>query len=155
MRLTFALLLLAATAQAQPVIGDRAPSLSVVTLQDSGVNLSPRKNQITIVDFSATWCGPCHQALAVLSALAAANPRIRLIIVDVNEPKAKVAAFYSADPSLEVTLDADGQSARTWGAVRFPTTFVLDDAGVIRHINRGFGPGYPDRLQAWVQNLLR
>ena len=155
---TLAVLLLSTLAHAQPIIGDRAPALNVLTLSDGGFSLSGRKGQVTIVDFSATWCGPCHQALAVLRALVAANPRLRLIVVDVNEPKAKVAEFYAGalgDKNLEVLLDLDGQAARTWGAVRFPTTFVLDDTGAIRHINRGFGSGYPDRLQGWVQGLLR
>jgi len=52
---TLAVLLLSTLAHAQPIIGDRAPALNVLTLSDGGFSLSGRKGQVTIVDFSATW----------------------------------------------------------------------------------------------------
>ena len=45
-----------------------------------------------------------------------------------------------------MTLDPSGDTMRRWGARTFPTTFLVDRAGVIRHINRGWGAGYQARL---------
>jgi hypothetical protein len=49
-----------------------------------------------------------------------------------------------------VALDPDGWAAARWGADRLPTIFILDDQGIVRHINRGWGPGYRSRLRHWL-----
>jgi hypothetical protein len=40
-----------------------------------------------------------------------------------------------------------------YGQHRFPTTFIVDGAGVIRHLNRGFGSGYEERMRKWLRPL--
>jgi hypothetical protein len=78
----------------------------------------------------------------------------QLVIVDVGEAAEKVAAFYATHTvpkGAKLVLDRDGTAARLWGQDRFPTTFVIDAAGIIRHINRGFGPGYEQRLRGWLE----
>jgi protein-disulfide isomerase-like protein with CxxC motif len=53
-----------------------------------------------------------------------------------------------------VTLDPSGDTMRRWGARTFPTTFLIDRAGVIRHINRGWGARYQARLLGWLRPML-
>ena len=48
--------------------------------------------------------------------------------------------------TVHVVLDEKGDAATAWGHRRFPTTFLVDAAGVVRFINRGFGPGYAARI---------
>lgn len=128
-------------AGAAPIIGERAPTL--------GSDLLPAG--VVLVDFFATWCGPCHEAMAALDELARRRG-IALVVVDVGEPAERVRAFFAAHPlppGATLVLDERAEAARRWGQRRFPTTFVVRD-GVIRHINRGFGPGYARRLDGWV-----
>jgi thiol-disulfide isomerase/thioredoxin len=146
-RVLVLVLLLASTAAADPLIGDRAPSLPGQTLDG-----------VVVVDFSATWCPSCLQAEAALDALVRRlGGRVRLIVVDVGEPKERVQAFVAAHPlppGAQLVLDESGELARQWGQHRFPTTFLVGD-GVIRHINRGYGPGYPARIDRWLSAMLR
>ena len=135
----------APTAPPDPIIGDRAPAL-----------VADVSGDVVLVDFYATWCGPCQQAMAALDALAARR-KVRLVVVDTGEPLEKVRAFLAAHPlpaGAALVVDPTGEVGRRWGMHRLPTTFVLA-GGVIRHINRGFGSGYADRMERWVGALLR
>jgi hypothetical protein len=94
--------------------------------------------------------------MAALDRILARTGGVTLVIVDDGEPAPKVARYLALHPpprGATLVVDRDGTLFRRFGARRLPTTFLLDGTGVIRHINRGYGPGYPRRLDAWVAQL--
>jgi thiol-disulfide isomerase/thioredoxin len=142
-----------------PQLGDARPALEVETPEGDLVNDARVAGRPLVVDFFATWCAPCRSALADLNAARReANVDVQFVLIDLGESRAVVrdwAAAATLPPRFLLALDPDGVAARRWGANRLPTTFLIDATGVVRHINRGWGPGYRERLTRWLRNIAQ
>jgi peroxiredoxin len=150
-----ALLVYFALASAHPVgIGDHAPAVSLKDLDGKVVALSG--NETVALVFFATWCEPCHFAIADLLAIHEVRGGFRIVLAAVGEDAAKVGAFVEKRKlaaAVTVAIDPTTQVARAWGQDRFPTTFLVDGDQIIRHINRGYGRGFRARIERWLRDI--
>ncbi len=137
-----------------PIIGDPVPATPLLGLDGKAVTL-PVKQTVAVV-FFATWCGPCHEALADLLALHRGQGGFAVVLVAVGEDAPTVRRFFGPHPpagEAAVVIDQTGRAAQAWGQDRFPTTFLVDGTGVIRHINRGWGRGFRARVGRWLRAM--
>ena len=135
-------------------IGDRAPEGKVPGLDGKSVELG--KQGTTVVGFFATWCEPCHAAIADLLAIREQGPRFTLVLIAVGETSARVRGFVKGQgipDDVVVGLDPTAATARAWGQDRFPTTFLVDEGWTLRHINRGYGRGFRARIERWLRGM--
>lgn len=144
-----------------PSIGEAAPALDLTTLDGRSISRAVLLGRVTVVEFSATWCHACTPAAGDVAAVVAALPTgVSRWVVSVRDTPEQLRPWLTQlerrtkQPSPPVALDKSGETARAWGVARYPTVFVVDRLGIIRHINRGHGPGFRARLRAWVSGLL-
>jgi peroxiredoxin len=138
--------------------GQRAPGFSLPRLVGSGqVDLASQRGRVVVLDFWASWCRPCLEAMPELGALQRElGPRgVTVLAVSIDdEAAAALSALGSAEQPFVALHDAGGAVAETYGlAGRLPATVVIDREGVVRLAT--FGSAVPRAtLRAALDPLL-
>ncbi|HKI05107.1 MAG TPA: TlpA disulfide reductase family protein [Thermoanaerobaculia bacterium] len=126
-------------------VGDLAPAFSLQTLDGKTLTRDGLKGKVVLLDFWATWCGPCRQALPELKDLQKKNARQPLVIVSisVDEDRKLIESFVSSNGmSWPQAWDREGEvTAGIFRVGDFPSYLVLDAEGRIAYRQRGWGPG--------------
>ena len=144
--------------------GGEAPALRLPALDGGMIDLARLRGRVVVVDFWATWCGPCRRALPQLQTLAdeMAEEPVTVLTVDCFE-RTSGAALRDAvskmvkdlDLRLPVLLDEQGDVARAGGVRGIPATFVIDPQGRISASHTGAGPDYLQQLREDVVSALQ
>jgi thiol-disulfide isomerase/thioredoxin len=112
--------------------------------------------KVVLVDFWATWCGPCRLAMPRLSAMQARYGAQGLRIVGLTaDPAERVAEFTAkADLKYPVEVDTHGSTSVAYGVSVLPTLYVIDKRGVVRDVATGYDPVRDAQIEALVKQLL-
>ncbi|MES9900453.1 MAG: TlpA disulfide reductase family protein [Sedimenticola sp.] len=117
-----------------------APPFSLQEMSGEEVNLSDFRGKVLVINFWATWCGPCREEMPSLERAAKWLERFdgRLISINVGEKRERVARYLDKAPvGFPVLLDRDAATAVDWGVYSYPATFVIDPEGHINYIAMG------------------
>lgn len=113
-------------------LGRTAPMIAVNDGQHA-VNLRDLRGQVVVLNFWASWCGPCIAEMPSLEALQREIPQVRVIGVAFDEDPATYNTYLSRHPvGFLSVLDAAGTAHASFGTFRPPETYVIDKSGVIR-----------------------
>lgn len=152
----------AAMAAANPkdaasLVGQPAPDFAVEDLDGKIVKLSELKGQVVLLDFWATWCGPCVAALPSIDELHKNNEAagLKVFAVNVQEAKPKVVKFRTDKKlSLPMLLDAQGEAARAFMVSAIPQTVLIGKDGKVRKVLIGFSSDEKEALQKAIEKAL-
>ena len=149
-------LLLASLVLAAGQVGKPPPPIDAPDLEGTVVRLSELRGRVVLVDFWATWCGPCRRSLPSYSALQRKHgDRLVVLAVSVDEEREAVAAFVEHHRlELRVVHDPEGAVAGRWEPPKMPTAWLIDREGVIRHVYEGFEDGDGPTIIRDVETLL-
>ena len=117
-------------------IGAPAPDFEWTSLDGQTLRLSTYRGKVVVVNFWATWCPPCREEMPALQRVAASEPDVVVLEVDLMEPGDKARSFLDSLglDRLQPVLDGDGATTRRFGVLSLPSTFFVDKTGVIRHL---------------------
>jgi peroxiredoxin len=141
---------------AEPDLG-AAPAFTLESTASQSVSFATALQAgPVIVDFWATWCGPCRQALPELQQLFEryAERGLTILAISTDEPRNRPkigSAARALGLTFPVLIDADKRVARLYRVESIPMTFLVDREGRIRSLHRGFRPG---DIQLLEQELL-
>ncbi len=137
--------------------GDAPPAIDMPDQSGNEVDLGELKGKVVLVDFWASWCGPCREEMPVLEALHKKYAKDGLVIVGVNidnNPK-KMNNFLKGTPaSFRVVHDRKLAVASKYEPATMPSSYFIGRDGKIRYVHEGFRKKDAADLEHRIQTLL-
>ena len=137
---------------------DLAPDFTLKSASGKNIRLSELKGRIVMLNFWATWCGPCAEEIPHLNELHdSLDPYdFELLGINIDEDQSKaIHLAKKLEVNFPVLFDEDKNVSRSFDIKAMPTTIIIDRAGKIRHVNKGYKKGYIERYHRQVQALRK
>jgi thiol-disulfide isomerase/thioredoxin len=146
--------------------GDLSPDFTLTDVNGQAVKLADLRGSVVVLDFWATWCGPCKRALPMLEqfhkyTMESRQP-IKVFAVNVwerpqtnDEKKAVAMKFWEAQKySVPLVFDFDSKVAQSFGVQAIPTTVVIGPDGRVAQVHRGASDAMVELLKKETLELL-
>jgi len=138
--------------------GASAPTFALQSNSGKPVALADLKGQIVLVNFWASWCGPCRKEMPILEQLNRQYRAKGVTLVGVNvEPDTAAAVdWLKATPvSFPILFDVDSKVSKLYQVEGMPNTVILDRTGKVRYIHRGYSAGAENEYLDQIRALIR
>jgi peroxiredoxin len=135
-----------------------APDFTLQSRGGEAITLSDLAGDVVLINFWATWCGPCREEMPHLEALYERYADLGFTLLGVNvEEDSTLSDEFLADVqvSFPILFDPDNGISELYDVVAMPSTVLVDRSGNMRFIHHGYKPGYENDYQTQIRSLLR
>jgi thiol-disulfide isomerase/thioredoxin len=139
------------------LVGKPAPPIDLDMLDGKKFRLADYQGKVLILDFWASWCGPCLQTMPQVDAVARefADRGVRLVGINLEEPPERVkSALERLKLEMPVALDRNGRVAERYGATAIPQTVIIDGEGNVVRLFVGGNPRFDATLRQALRSVL-
>ncbi|MBX3365453.1 MAG: TlpA family protein disulfide reductase [Phycisphaeraceae bacterium] len=137
-----------------------APDFSGTLLTGGPISLESLRGKVVLVDFWATWCPPCVQALPALESLWKSYAGKDVVFIGMNlddrrmEDQQVIKFLADKGVTFRQVRDLEGEISNAYGVTGIPCTVIIDRRGVVRNVHVGFVPGMEDDIRKEIDSIL-
>jgi len=138
--------------------GQAAPDFVLRSASGENLRLSEYRGDVVMINFWATWCGPCRQEMPLLDELQKRYHRVGFNLLGVNiddDSRQAMQMVKELGVSFPVLFDESKDVSELYDVKVMPTTVLIDREGTVRYIHHGYKPGYEDQYLTEIRSLLR
>jgi peroxiredoxin len=153
-----ALAVAAAGANAAVTPSASAPDFTLPSLDGPNLRLQEQRGRVVMINFWASWCGPCRVEMPHLARLYEKyrGSGFTVLAVNIDESPQKAASLATQlGMRFPVLLDTDKKVSRLYDLSTMPSTVLVDRDGRVRYVHRGYRDGYEETYDKQIRELLR
>ncbi len=150
-------LLLFSTAMAENISGP-APDFTLKSNRGKNIKLSELRGQVVLLNFWASWCGPCRQEMPLLEKLYQRYQPLGFTLLGINvEEDTRQAKTLLKDVkvSFPILFDNKNSVSERYDISAMPSTILVDRDGNMRYLHKGYKAGDEATYRKWVKSLLK
>jgi peroxiredoxin len=135
-----------------------APDFTLKNLQGENISLAEQRGQIIVINFWASWCGPCRKEMPELQQLHDKFKDLGVAVWGVNVEQENQAGrdfLTGLDLSFPIFFDQTNKISATYQVEAMPTTVIVDRDGKVRYVFRGYKTGYEKKYAKALKKLIR
>jgi peroxiredoxin len=151
-------LVLAASVQAAVTVQTAAPDFTLKSAEGRNLRLQEQRGQVVLVNFWASWCGPCKQEMPHLNRLYDKYRSSGFTLLGVNiDDDARHGAATATKWGLKfpVLLDANKSVTKLYDMGAMPATVLIDRDGRVRYLHRGYREGVEEAYERQIRELVK
>jgi len=135
-----------------------APDFTLKSNQGKNLRLQDLRGQVVMLNFWASWCGPCRQEMPLMDEIFKKYEKLgfTILAVNVDEDSSDADGFLKSVPvTFPVLYDNDSKVSELYAVDAMPTTVMIDRDGNKRFLHRGYKEGYELDYEKQVKKLIR
>ena len=153
-----ALLSVFSSAASAESLSGLATDFTLKSNQGKNIRLQDLRGQVVMLNFWASWCGPCRQEMPLMDDIFKKYESLgfTILAVNVDEDSADADAFLKSVPvSFPVLYDNESKVSEMFAVDAMPTSIMIDRDGNKRYLHRGYKPGYEIEYAKQIKSLIR
>ena len=138
------------------LVGQTAPDFTLRSDQGDNKKLSELRGKVVMLNFWATWCGPCRQEIPKLAELKELHDEYDFELLGINideDPNKALRLAKKLSVNFPILFDQAKQVSKTYSIDAMPMTILIDRDGTIRYVHRGYKENYVGLYQEQIQKL--
>jgi thiol-disulfide isomerase/thioredoxin len=136
-----------------------APGFTLSGRGGKSIDLAQFKGQVVMINFWATWCGPCRQEMPLLEDIYKKYKPMGFTMLGVNvEPDSKAAEAWLAKQkpvTFPIAFDTDSKVSKLYKVAGMPSTVFVDRKGNVRVMHKGYKPGDENFYLSQIRSMLK
>jgi peroxiredoxin len=139
-------------------IANPAPDFTLPSSTGENVRLAEQRGQVVMLNFWASWCGPCRKEMPLLDDMSKRYSSAGFVLYGVNVEEDNTDAIKlikQMGVTFPILYDAESKASSLYNVDAMPTTVLIDKKGQIRYVNRGYKAGDENKYREQIRELIK